>query len=174
MIAQARRRPGLIAAARRQVARGFTLIEILVSLVVIAIGLVGVAKLQSSSLLANTDAYYASLASFLAYEMAERVRVNPNGNGSYAVAMSTGPSTSLDCVGGPCSASNMARFDVQQWLDIISTSLPEGGGKITYVGGAQDAFGIVVRWKPKLGGNCAADGTAGTDYSCFTLNIISG
>lgn len=156
---------------RRQ--RGFTLIEILVSLVVIALGLVGVAKLQANALLSNTDAYYASLASFFAYEMAERIRVNPDGDANYAIVMSSTPPTSLDCVNNQCSAPNMARFDVQQWLNIISGSLPEGAGRIAYAGGTPDAFTIVVRWKPKLGGSCAADGSAGVDYACFTLDIIA-
>lgn len=161
------------AAPTRRLDQGFSLVEILVSLVIVALGLIGVAKLQSTSLLSNTDAYYASLASFLSYEMAERIRVNPNGTSNYAVVMSTLPPTSVDCVANQCSASNMARFDVQQWIDVLNNSLPEGAGAITYSGGAQDAYTIIVRWKPKLGGNCAADGGTGTDYSCFTLNIIA-
>ncbi len=154
-------------------ARGFGLFEILVSLIVVALGLIGVTKLQSNALFANTDAYHASLASFLAYEMAERIRVNPDGDSSYALAMSTAPPTTLDCVASPCSASNMARFDVQQWISILSTSLPEGAGRIGFSGGAQEAYTVTVRWKPKMAGNCAADSSAGTDYSCFTLNIIT-
>lgn len=157
----------------RNAMRGFTLMEILVSLVVVAIGLIAVARLQSNALFASTDAYHSSIASFFAYEMAERMRVNPQGNAGYSSAMITAPVTSLDCVSNTCSASNIAAFDIQQWITAIAASLPEGAGRLIYTAGTPDAYTVIVRWKPKIGGNCDSSGGAGTTHSCFTLNVVT-
>jgi len=56
--------------------KGFTLIEVLVSMIVLAIGLLGLAGLQMSSLRNNLSAYHRSQATQLAYDMADRMRTN--------------------------------------------------------------------------------------------------
>ncbi len=160
----------------RQQHSGLTLLEILVSLIVISLGLLGVATLQTNSLKSNNEAYFYSIASFLAYEMSERIRINPTADGSYASTMTSsagsGGST-VDCVTNQCSASEMAFYDLQQWLDNIAASLPSGAGRIVYTPGTQDGYLITIRWKPHFGGNCAADGSASSrDFSCFNLSIM--
>ena len=56
---------------------GFTLIEVLVAMVVMAIGLLGLASLQALALKDNQDAYFRSQANLLIYEMGDRIRANP-------------------------------------------------------------------------------------------------
>src|SRR6185295_1538044 len=60
--------------ARRS--RGFTMIEVLVSLVVLSIGLLGVAALQLTSLRSNHSSAMRSQATFLAYDIIDRMRAN--------------------------------------------------------------------------------------------------
>ena len=55
---------------------GFTLVEVLVSLVVLAIGLLGIAKLMLFSSHANDSAYLRSQATALAYEILDDMRAN--------------------------------------------------------------------------------------------------
>lgn len=55
---------------------GFTLIEILISVVVLAIGLLGMAALQMNGLRNNQSAYFRAQATQLAYDMADRMRTN--------------------------------------------------------------------------------------------------
>ena len=55
---------------------GFTLIEVLISLVVLSLGLLGLAALQASSLRSNQGAYYRSQAAQFAYNIADRMRAN--------------------------------------------------------------------------------------------------
>lgn len=64
---------------RRQCAlhsKGFTLIEVLVAVLVLSIGLLGIAGLQTRSLQFNGDAYYRTQAQLLATDLAERMRAN--------------------------------------------------------------------------------------------------
>ncbi len=57
-------------------ARGFTLIEVLVSMIILALGLLGLASLQGISLKNNQDAHLFSQANALAYEMSDRIKAN--------------------------------------------------------------------------------------------------
>src|SRR5690606_3260878 len=61
-------------AARPQ--HGFSLIEVLVALLVLSVGLLGLAMLQIEGLKHNTDAYYRTQATVLAYDIIDRMRAN--------------------------------------------------------------------------------------------------
>ncbi|KXJ53504.1 type IV pilus modification protein PilV [Neptuniibacter pectenicola] len=65
--------------------QGTTLIEVLIAVVVISIGLLAVAALQTVALKSNNGSYYRSQATFLAYDMADRIRAAPDAaeNGDY-------------------------------------------------------------------------------------------
>lgn len=65
----------LTISARRQ--QGVTLIEVLVSLLVLAVGLLGAAALQLNALKYTDSAMMSSQASFIAYDMMDRIRANP-------------------------------------------------------------------------------------------------
>ena len=67
---------------RRQ--RGLTLIESMVALLVISIGLLGIAALQLSAMQQNATALNHSQAVWINYNMADRIRANPNQFASYA------------------------------------------------------------------------------------------
>lgn len=59
-----------------QRAAGFTLLEILVAILILSIGLLGLASLQASGLRSNHSGYLRSKATIFAYEMADRLRAN--------------------------------------------------------------------------------------------------
>jgi type IV pilus assembly protein PilV len=56
---------------------GFTLLEVLIAMVVLSIGLFGLAGMQTMTMRANTSSYHRSLASMLANDMMDRIRSNP-------------------------------------------------------------------------------------------------
>ena len=55
---------------------GFTLIEVLIAMIVLAVGLLGLAGLQATSLRNNQSAYNRIKATQLAYDIADRMRAN--------------------------------------------------------------------------------------------------
>lgn len=121
------RRPGSAAPAA---ARGFTLIEILVTVIITAIGLIGLAALQVLSVRNNHSAYLRSQATWLAYDMADRMRANPVGvrNGAYDRPTPAQQTNCLTTAG--CTAVQMAQNDMFEWTQTLARELPEGGGMV--------------------------------------------
>lgn len=109
-----------------QTQRGATLIEVLVTLVVLAIGLLGMAGLQTMSIKSNQSAYYRSQASFLAYDITERMRANRKAakDGDYDVNFPA--SSKANAVSG-----TRAKQDLAEWLNSLADKLPNGTGKIS-------------------------------------------
>lgn len=57
--------------------QGFTLLEVLIAMLIFAIGMLGLAGMQGVALKDNNDAYMRSQAVFFAYDMGDRIRANP-------------------------------------------------------------------------------------------------
>lgn len=109
---------------------GLTLIETLVALVVLSVGLLGIAALQVQGMSAGRTANYRSHAANLAADMAERIRANPLGLDAYA-----GPGSDNRCAASvgeslDCSPEQMAGHDLFLWDRAIRTSLPDGDWRI--------------------------------------------
>ena len=133
---------------------GFTIIEVLIAVLVISIGLLGMAGLQTTGIQQSHNSYLKTQASLLAYDMADRMRANLQGvnAGAYdAVDSMDSPVTSAPgCVSGgtACSAADTATHDIYQWThkdadSSIATLLPSGHGIIAENGGV---FTITVLW----------------------------
>jgi type IV pilus assembly protein PilV len=99
--------------------KGFSLVEVLVAVFVLAIGLLGLAGLQAKSLQFNHSAYQRTQATILAYDIIDRMRANLSEarNGSYDIAKADGPPTATNCQasGATCSTATMVDFDLAQW-----------------------------------------------------------
>ena len=102
---------------------GFTIIEMLIAVLVISIGLLGMAGLQTTGIQQSHNSYLKTQASMLAYDMADRMRSNLQGvnAGHYDAVNSLGsPVTSVPgCISGStaCSASETATYDIYQWTN---------------------------------------------------------
>ena len=108
-----------------QRSRGITLIEVLVTLVVVAIGLLGIAGLQVTSLKLGFVAENRSNGVIFVNNILDRMRANTKNIGSYAMAFgSTAPT------GTTQSEKDLAEFKSQ-----ISTYLPDGDAEITVAAG---------------------------------------
>jgi type IV pilus assembly protein PilV len=123
--------------------QGFTLLEILVAIVVLSIGLLGLAALQAVSLNNNQIAYYRSIASQQAYDMADRIRANSAGNYN---ALDTTIPVDPDCITNVCTAAQMKDADHAQWNTNNQRLLPAGVGTVA---GAAGIFTITVSWSEK-------------------------
>lgn len=68
--------PNMINGVSRQSSRGFTLIEVLVTIVILAVGLLGLALMQTTSLSNQLETYQRAQAMLLLEDMANRIRAN--------------------------------------------------------------------------------------------------
>lgn len=123
-------RPSALSVAAAPGRRGFALVEVLVTVVVLAIAALGYAALQLRGLSTNSSALWRSKATVLAYEAADRVRANPLGAtaGQYNNLL-TPAMTSACTLTNVCSAAQMAARDFAQWRTAVA-ALPGGSGAI--------------------------------------------
>lgn len=111
---------------------GFTLIEVLVSLTILAVGMLGMSALQNESLKFNNAALTDSQAQFLLSDMAERIRAN-RGNNNYVMSYTDElEAVAVDCGATICSANAMALWDMTQWRSIVAATLPQGESQILF------------------------------------------
>jgi type IV pilus assembly protein PilV len=130
--------------------RGFTLIEVLVALVVMSVGMLGIAALYLEGLRAGRTAIYRTTAVNLAADMADRIRANEQAGNAYA---GTGPGSDESCVNGDedCTPAELANDDWFSWNRQIETQLPEGAGaEILVDGGPARIYTITLQW-PEIG-----------------------
>jgi len=112
---------------------GFTLLEVLVSMLIIAVGLLGMAGLQIQSLKQGQSAYYRSVATQLAYDLADRMRGNMAGvlaNEYNRTGIGSDYGTAVpDCnTTTGCNAAALARNDAYEWQQMVANLLPGGQG----------------------------------------------
>jgi len=140
-------RPGRLARARRQ--RGATLIEVLVSVVLLSFGIVGLAGLQMNGTKFNHSAYLRSQGTALAYDLADLVRANLCGINQNQVCAGyfTGQGDLFDgnaaqrcnqTLGDLATAPAMAVADTNQWKHCLEDALPEGRGIVTLLPAGDD------------------------------------
>jgi type IV pilus assembly protein PilV len=119
--------------------RGVSLIEVLVAVVILTIGLLGLAGLQASGMRVGHSSFYRTQANQLAFDVADRMRANPSDAraGNYARPLSaTIP-----------AGNSAAERDLADWMRRVR-ALPNGQGGITF----NDAIAtIVVQWDDQRG-----------------------
>jgi type IV pilus assembly protein PilV len=112
---------------------GFSIVEVLVALVVLSIGMLGIAALYVESLRAGRTAVYRTQAVNLASDMADRIRANRNAREAYDLAADDEPvergcaATAEDATPNTCSAAELAEDDMARWRAAIIDQLPGNG-----------------------------------------------
>jgi type IV pilus assembly protein PilV len=144
---------------------GFSLIEVLVALLVLSIGLLGLAALQATSIKYNTDSYTRTQATILAYDIIDRMRLNGTAvasGGIYDVPNATAAqnaigvynsckTTSCACGTTSCDANNLAIYDLGQWYAKVTTFLPGASGNnlpTIFINGSRMVT-VTMRWKER-------------------------
>ena len=134
----------------RSTQHGFTLIEVLITLVILSVGLLGIASLHATAKRSGHQAWQRTLAVTLADDMIERIRINPGqaaayhtGLGTNALGGGTITDVPTDCSAGACTPAELAAWDLWDWeqrLDGAMITDADGGG----VGGLIDPRACIV------------------------------
>ncbi|SDU20481.1 type IV pilus modification protein PilV [Halopseudomonas salegens] len=103
--------------------RGVSLLEVLVAVLVLAIGVLGAAVLQLNALRYNASAGHTTQSTFIAYDMLDRMRANAENLSSYATTVDSCPS-------GEMSADSVHAVDLADFATAVGCQLPGGRGSI--------------------------------------------
>jgi len=142
---------------------GFSLMEVLIALLVLSLGLLGLAALQAISLKSNHGAYQRTQATFLAYDIMDRMRANlaQAVNGDYNRALGASVAT----------GTTLAQTDVSDWLtNYIQVLLPAGDGSIACDTAA--VCTVVIQWDESRLGGTATGGTGTLSTFSFTAQLL--
>ena len=132
--------------------KGITMVESLVALVVISVGMLGIAGLYLSSLQASRTAKLRSHAVELTSSIADRIRANREAVNDYNLA-ADGTPTAQDCETKRCSPTQLAQDDLATWLADVRAVLPGADavtGTVTVTDRAapdSDNYVIAVTWR---------------------------
>jgi type IV pilus assembly protein PilV len=161
----------------RRHSRGFTMIEVMVSLIILSIGLLGLAALQGTGYRFNSTAYQRTQATMVAYDLIDRMRANPTGveKNKYTVAgnslaqtyWNTDP-TETDCsTDTTCDYAALAAHDLVEWYNIVEALLPYDTEHLPTIerNDVTRRVTITIRW-PELGGTCLADASPADNIQC--------
>ncbi|MEQ1720476.1 MAG: type IV pilus modification protein PilV [Nitrosomonas sp.] len=128
--------------------KGFSLLEVLITILIVSFGLLGMAALIVSGARSNNVAHYRSIASKQTEDIADRMRANLAGviAGSYDSLTATIPD-SPDCKTAICTETQIAVYDHAQWNRANSILLPDGKG--TVIGSLAIGFEVNMMWTEK-------------------------
>ena len=127
---------------------GSTLIESLVSLVILAIAVIGMLGVQVRTLMETNTAAGRAQAILLIDDLSERIRANPGG---YSVLpdyrfQETTPVSAVDCTATVCDAAMLAQYDVSRWLENFKATVPNGKVSAFVSQDNPRQLGVLVGW----------------------------
>jgi type IV pilus assembly protein PilV len=163
--------------------RGFSLLELLVTLVVLSIGLLGIGLMQTTNLGLTKTAYSRTQAMLLASDIADRIRANENFAASYVTTSNTGNSQPGCTNGAACAGAALAVADIQDWSNRIFAEFPGGTGEILGAPSTPDAcpgytptaiaagfMRVVIKWGESASSTGAENTVGGGD--CYQFDFV--
>ena len=135
--------------------RGITMVESLVALVVLAVGMLGIASLYVASLKAGRSALIRTQAVNLVNDMVDRIRANAPARTAYDMSNYGSKPQEHGCVAtSNCTAAELAEDDLARWQKAVQATLPGGNNVVANVtvfpaaaGGQPDRYHVRVEWR---------------------------
>ncbi len=130
---------------------GFTIIEVLVTMVVLSIGVLGLGLLQLTAMQNTQGGYMRSQATILAYDIIDSMRCNIPAvtAGNYGLPLNAATPAAVNCYGvaANCTTPQMASSDLNRWRTVLATYMPSGNGQVTTVDlGGTTQVTVAVNW----------------------------
>ena len=155
---------------------GIAMIEVLVSMLIIAMWLLASAGMQVGMFKLQKSADYRLKAIALATELGERMEANgvEAKAGSYGLAADATVTAPNDCAQVACSKADLAKYDLKQWSDRVSSVLIVDTVTVTLdTTATQPTYSITISWKePRGRQNYSATGT--TETATYTTIKVLG
>jgi type IV pilus assembly protein PilV len=131
---------------RRVSTGGFTLVEVLIAMIIMSVGMLGIAGLYLQSIQAGRTSVFRHHAITLAGDISDRIRANPSAKVNYQAA-----GQDNGCVDGTvdCTPTEMAQNDILVWDAQAAATLPGGQVAIVFTdnaGLAPDTYRITISW----------------------------
>jgi len=152
--------------------KGFTLIEVLISVIILAIGILGTIAMQARALNDNQDAYMRTQANFLAYDLSDRIRANAIG----WTVIPDPANIACDTAVANCTPVDMAQSDYWNWQQQITNTLTDGVGEVVIQGlgvmcSGASANGVLVKitWQ-----RSNSDANSRLGRACYSLDVLVG
>lgn len=153
----------------KRTADGFTLLEVMIALVIFSIGLIGLAGLQGLGMKNNQTSYTRTVASQLAYDLADRIRNNPGVNYDGLAA-----SNSPNCITSACTSSEMAAFDLFEWNASLTSTNNNFINPVGFVTRAGTTYTISIGWDEDSTVNStptSCNPPTPSDITCVTIIV---
>ena len=152
---------------------GIALIEALVALIILAFGVLGLLWMHQQALTQQRQQLMRSMATGIADDLAERIRLNAPQRAMYAKAWGNIAIAAPDCTITACSRQDLAAWDIQQVQQTLQSQLPEGDTAIFALTDAADWWGIVIAWRDAnetyRTDTASGSPTCPTQMSCWRL-----
>lgn len=166
------------------------MIELLVTLVIVSVGVLGVASLQIQSLQQNREAFFRAEATYLANGLIDRIRANPLQ--VYSLPIDQAPVSASSCVSINCASAEMASYDLAEWqcsirsvneagatysvcsqLGVIG-ALPLGSGRVTplLASATTSLYEVEVQWSADSNATICGSRT-GAEPACQSIVVQS-
>jgi type IV pilus assembly protein PilV len=145
---------------RPQRQRGLTLIEVLITIVIFAVGILGLTKIMNRAALTEAEALQRAQAMVLAQDLADRMMANRANAASYLGSVAA----SGTIQGAACNAlGTRAEVDLCQWSDVLrgAAMIEEGGARVGSMIGARacieqlpfgaGTYAVTIAWQGLMG-----------------------
>lgn len=127
---------------------GFSLVEVMITLVIMSVGMLGIAGLYVQSMQAGRTSMFRHHAVTLAGDVADRIRANPTAGVAYNhAANATGTNNGCVTGGVDCNPADMAANDILLWQAQALDTLPAGTVAVVFDNGVNPpSYEITVGW----------------------------
>lgn len=132
--------------------RGVSLIEALVALLVLALGVMGMAGIQTRTLVESRTTNSRALTLQMADDLLDRmqgnstIRLNPPAVNPYVVGWGVLAAPPVDCFTAVCNGAQLAAFDLTQWKAALARVLPAGDAQVFQSNTDNAQFGVLIGW----------------------------
>jgi type IV pilus assembly protein PilV len=162
--------------------RGLSMIEILVTLTIVAFGLLGLLGLQARALSFQKDSFDRKSAAEMVSEFAERARINYEGfrRGFYNADLSpTAVTPAIVGCAPPCSALQTATRDLAEWYTELRRRIPASGAYVRWDPANDTWIDVTIAWPEPQAAMIAdplctalGDATIPDNYRCYQVRVL--